>query len=326
MTRAILVSGGAGFIGAQTCKTLAQAGFLPVTLDNLSTGYEAAVKWGPLVKADIRDRAAVTQAVRDHDIKACIHFAAYSLVGESTKNPLKYYDNNVAAGLEFAAALLSEGVEALVFSSTAAAYGVPQTSPIPESHPLAPINPYGGSKIAFEQALHWLGQASPLRYTILRYFNAAGADFDGDIGESHVPETHLIPLICQAAYGTRDALTVFGSDYPTKDGTCIRDYVHVVDLAHAHVAAVKRLLNGGESRIYNVGAGEGVTVLEMLAAAERALGRPVPHVFGERRDGDPVSLVADVSLIKAELDWAAKHSDLETLIRSAAAWQKNKLY
>lgn len=326
MSQAILVSGGAGFIGSQTCKLLAQAGFLPVTLDSLATGYEAAVKWGPLVKADIRDRAAVQQAVKEHDIKACIHFAAYSLVGESTKNPLKYYDNNVAAGLEFTSALMDSGVEAIVFSSTAASYGIPQVSPIPESHPLVPINPYGGSKVAFEGALHWMSQSSNLRYTILRYFNAAGADLDGEIGESHVPETHLLPLICQAAFGQREALTVFGTDYPTKDGTCIRDYIHVVDLAQAHIEAIKRLLNGGESRIYNVGTGEGVTVLEVLNAAERVLGRPVPHQFGERRQGDPVSLVADVSLIKAELGWSAKHSDLETLIRSAAHWQQTKSY
>jgi len=326
MVQSILVTGGAGFIGSQTCKVLAKSGFLPVTLDSLATGYEAAVKWGPFIKADIRDRDSVRKAVKDYDIKACIHFAAFSLVGESTKNPLKYYDNNVGGGVALAAALVEAGVEAFVFSSTAAAYGIPATSPIPETHPLAPINPYGASKVAFEQALNWLGQASPLRYTILRYFNAAGADPDGEIGESHVPETHLIPLICQAAYGQRDALTVFGTDYPTKDGTCIRDYIHVVDLAHAHVEAVKRLMRGGESRIYNVGTGEGITVLEMLTAAERVLGCPVPHVFGERRQGDPVSLVADVSLIQMELDWRAKHSDLDTLIRSAAHWQKNKLF
>ena len=326
MGQAILVSGGAGFIGSQTCKLLAQAGYLPVTLDSLATGYEAAVRWGPLIKADIRDHHAVRKAVKDYEIKACIHFAAYSLVGESTKNPLKYYDNNVAAGLDFLSSLLDEGVEAIVFSSTAAAYGMPQASPIPESHPLVPINPYGASKVAFEGALHWMSQASSLRYTILRYFNAAGADLEGEVGESHVPETHLLPLICQAAFGLREALTVFGRDYATKDGTCIRDYIHVVDLAQAHIEAIKRLLGGGESRIYNVGTGEGVTVLELLEAAERVLGRPVPHRFGDRREGDPVSLVADVSRIQDELGWRAKHSDIDTLIRSAAFWQQNKLY
>ena len=326
MGDAILVSGGAGFIGSQTCKLLAQAGFLPVTLDSLATGYEAAVRWGPLVKADIRDRETVKKVVAEYNIKACIHFAAYSLVGESTKDPFKYYDNNVTAGLQFLSALLESGIEAIVFSSTAAAYGVPQQTPIPETHPLVPINPYGGSKVAFEGALDWMSRASSLRYTILRYFNAAGADPDGEVGESHVPETHLLPLVCQAAFGQRDALTVFGKDYPTKDGTCIRDYIHVIDLAQAHIDAIKRLLNGGESRIYNVGTGEGVTVLEVLNAAERVLERPVPYQFGDRREGDPVSLVADVSLIKQELGWSAKHSDLESLIRSAAFWQQNKLY
>ena len=326
MTEAVLVAGGAGYIGAQTCKNLAQAGYMPVTFDSLVTGYEKAVQWGPFVKADLRDREAVLAAIKTYDIKACIHFAAFSLVGESTRDPAKYYDNNVGAAVAFASALIEGGVNALVFSSTAAAYGLPQTTPIPEDHPLAPINPYGGSKIAFEQALYWLSQAHPLKYTVLRYFNAAGADFDGEIGESHVPETHLIPLICQAAYGTGKPLTVFGQDYDTKDGTCIRDYIHVVDLAEAHVASIKRLLAGGDSVTFNVGTGEGVTVLEMLNAAERVLGRPVPYSFGPRRDGDPTALVADVSRIKAELGWSAKHSDLDTLIRTAGQWQTHKLY
>jgi UDP-glucose 4-epimerase/UDP-arabinose 4-epimerase len=326
MTEAVLVAGGAGYIGAHTCKALHEAGYLPVTLDNLVTGYEAAVKWGPLIKADLRDREAILRAIQTYDIKSAIHFAAFSLVGESTRDPAKYYDNNVGAAVAFTSALIEGGVQSLVFSSTAAAYGIPQTTPIPETHPLSPINPYGGSKIAFEQALHWLSQAHPLRYTVLRYFNAAGADFDGEIGESHVPETHLIPLICQAALGTGKPLTVFGTDYDTKDGTCIRDYIHVVDLGDAHVRAVKRLLEGGENRIFNVGAGEGVTVLDMLQTAERVLGRPVPHSFGPRREGDPVSLVADTTRIRAELAWTPQYSDLETLIRTASQWQANKLY
>jgi UDP-glucose 4-epimerase/UDP-arabinose 4-epimerase len=323
---AVLVAGGAGYIGAQTCKALAEAGYVPVTLDNLVTGYRAAVKWGPLVEADLRDRQAVLAAIAQYDIKSAIHFAAFSLVGESTRNPAKYYNNNVGAATAFAEALVEGGVEALVFSSTAAAYGVPQQTPIPEDHPLQPINPYGGSKVAFEQVLHWMSQAHRLRYTILRYFNAAGADPDGEVGESHVPETHLIPLICQAAFGNGQPLTVFGTDYDTKDGTAIRDYIHVVDLAAAHVAAVKRLLAGGENRIFNVGTGEGVTVLDMLKTAERVLGRPVPHSFGPRRAGDPQALVADVSRIRSELDWRARRSDLETLIRTAALWQENRLY
>ncbi len=326
MTQAVLVAGGAGYIGAQTCKALHQAGFLPVTLDSLVTGYEQAVRWGPLVKADLRDREAILAAIKTHDIKAAIHFAAFSLVGESTSNPAKYYDNNVGAASVFASALVEGGVEALVFSSTAAAYGLPTVTPIPEDHPLAPINPYGASKVAFEQALHWMSLAHPLRYTILRYFNAAGADPDGEIGESHVPETHLIPLICQAALGTGKPLTVFGTDYDTKDGTAIRDYIHVVDLATAHVAAVKRLLDGGDSAIFNVGTGEGVTVLEMLTTAEQVMQKPVPHSFGARRQGDPVALVADVSRIKRQLDWTPRYSDLPNLIRTAFQWQANRLY
>jgi len=328
---AVLVAGGAGYIGAQTCKALAMAGYMPVTLDSLVTGYRAAVKWGPLVEADLRDRDAVLGAIARYDIKSAIHFAAFSLVGESTKNPAKYYNNNVGAATAFVEALVEGGVEAIVFSSTAAAYGIPQQTPIPEDHPLAPINPYGGSKIAFEQVLHWMSQAHPLRYTILRYFNAAGADPDGEVGESHIPETHLIPLICQAAFnqgiaGNGQPLTVFGTDYDTKDGTAIRDYIHVVDLAAAHVAAVGRLLDGGDNRIFNVGTGEGVTVLDMLKTAERVLGRAVPHSFGPRRAGDPQALVADVSRIRSELDWTPLRSDLETLIRTAALWQENRLY
>lgn len=322
----ILVAGGAGFIGAQTCKALYRAGYLPVTLDNLSTGYEAAVKWGPLHPGDLRDRELVMQLVRQHDIKAAIHFAAYSLVGESVTNPAKYYDNNVGAATLFASALIEAGVEALVFSSTAAVYGVPAVSLIPETHPTVPINPYGASKLAFEGALRWLGEAHPFRWTALRYFNAAGADPDGEVGESHVPETHLIPLLCKACLGTGKGLTVFGQDYDTPDGTPIRDYVHVVDLAEAHVLAVARLIGGGDSRILNVGTGEGVTVMQMIEAAERTLGLKVPYEVGPRRAGDPPSLVADSRQIKALLGWKPVCSDLDSLIRDAARWQRNPLY
>lgn len=323
---AVLVAGGAGYIGAQTCKALAQAGFLPVTLDDLSTGYEAAVKWGPLVKANMGDAQIVKRTVAEHGIRSAIHFAAFSLVGESTRDPAKYFRNNVGAGVAFTQALVETGVEALVFSSTAAAYGLPQQTPVSENHPLNPINPYGASKVAFEQALHWMSQAHRLRYTVLRYFNAAGADTDGDIGESHVPETHLIPLICQATLGKASPLTVFGTDYDTRDGTAMRDYVHVCDLADAHVLALKRLLAGGENRIYNLGSGHGVTVKEMLAVAQDVMQKPVPHSYGPRRAGDPPILVADISRVTRELQWTARQSDLETLIRTAADWQAHKSY
>ncbi len=326
MTKPILVAGGAGFIGAQTCKILAQAGYLPVTLDSLATGFAPAVKWGPLVQADIRDKAAVSAAIKTYGIESCIHFAAYSLVGESTQNPAKYYDNNVVAGLEFINSLMDGGVKNFVFSSTAATYGVPQSDIIPETHPTVPINPYGATKLAFEGLLHWLSKSRGLNYTALRYFNAAGADLDGEIGESHNPETHLIPLVCQAALGTGKPLTVYGTDYATKDGTAIRDYIHVIDLATAHLAAVERLASGGDSQIYNLGTGAGLTVLEVIKTAEAVLGKSVPHSFGPRRDGDPQSLVADVSKVRSQLDWTPRHSDLETMIKSAALWQANKRY
>ncbi len=326
MSESILVAGGAGYIGAQTCKALAQAGYTPVTLDSLATGYEAAVKWGPLIKADMRDKAVVAETVRTHKIKSCIHFAAYSLVGESTRDPGKYYDNNVVGGLDFINTLVDNGLEHIVFSSTAATYGMPQSDLIDESHVTAPINPYGATKLAYEGVLQWLSKSRGFTYTALRYFNAAGADLDGEIGESHDPETHLIPLICQAALGTGKPLTVFGTDYPTKDGTPIRDYIHVIDLANAHIAAIERLKRGGDSQVYNLGTGEGVTVLEVIQTAEKVLGKAVPHSLGPRREGDPLALVADVRKALGQLDWKPRHSDLETLISSAARWQANKLY
>jgi len=323
---AILVAGGAGYIGSQTCKALKAAGFLPVTLDNLSTGYRQAVKFWPLVEADLRDRDTVKRTVEQYGIKAAIHFAAYSLVGESVRDPAKYYDNNVGAATAFASALIEAGVGALVFSSTAAVYGIPTVSPIPESHPTDPINPYGATKLAFEGALRWLGEAHPFAWTALRYFNAAGADPDGEVGESHEPETHLIPNLCKAVLGTGPALTVFGQDYDTPDGTPIRDYIHVVDLAQAHVLAIRRLLDGGDSGVFNVGTGQGCTVMEILDAAERVLGRKVPYSVGPRRAGDPPSLVADSSRLKAAFGWAPARSDLDSIIADAARWQGARQY
>ncbi len=323
---AVLVAGGAGYIGSQTCKALKASGFLPVTLDNLSTGYRPAVKFGPFVQADIRDRDIVQETVGRFGITAAIHFAAFSLVGESVRDPAKYYDNNVGAANAFASALIGAGVQAFVFSSTAATYGVPTASLIPEDHPTAPIHLYGASKLAFEGALRWLGEAHPFRWTALRYFNAAGADLDGEVGESHEPETHLIPNLCKAALGTGPALTVYGQDYPTPDGTPIRDYIHVADLAQAHVLAIRRLLAGGDSGIFNVGTGEGATVMQIIAAAERVLGVKVPYTVGPRRAGDPPSLVADSARLKAAFGWAPEHSDLETIIRTAARWQKERPY
>ncbi len=321
---AILVAGGAGYIGAQVCKALAAAGFLPVTVDNLSTGYAEGVKWGPLHIGDLRDRALVGGLIERYRPAGAMHFAAYSLVGESVTDPLKYYDNNVGAAVAFTQALIEGGVEAFVFSSTAATYGIPSVSPIPEDHATVPINPYGASKLAFEGALQWFGEAYPFRWSALRYFNAAGADPEGETGESHAPETHLIPNLIKAALGTGPELTVFGEDYPTHDGTPIRDYIHVVDLAEAHVLAIRALIAGGESGIMNVGTGEGVTVKEMIAAAHRVLSAPVPYRVGPRRAGDPPSLVADPGLLKRRLGWRPRCSDLDSILRDAALWQRTR--
>jgi UDP-glucose-4-epimerase GalE len=321
---AILVAGGAGFIGAHVCKALARAGYLPVTLDNLSNGYRQAVKWGPLVEGDIRDRTLVAEVIERYQPAGAMHFAAFIEVGESATNPLKYYDNNVSAAIAFTGALVEGKVESFVFSSTAAVYGLPDASPIPESHPTVPINAYGATKLAFESALKWFGQAHPFRWTALRYFNAAGGDPDGEIGESHEPESHLIPNMIKAALGTGPALTVFGEDYPTHDGTPIRDYIHVTDLAEAHVLAIRALMAGGDSAIMNVGTGKGVTVKEMLAAANRVLNAPVPYSVGPRRPGDPPSLVADSTLLQQRLGWRPKLSDIDTILRDAALWQRTR--
>jgi UDP-glucose 4-epimerase/UDP-arabinose 4-epimerase len=325
-TPAVLVAGGAGYIGSQTCKALKAAGYLPVTLDNLSTGYREAVKWGPLVEGDLRDQALVQKTVTDYGVVGALHFAAYSLVGESVADPAKYYDNNVGAANAFAAALIDAGVLPFVFSSTAAVYGVPQTALISEDHPTQPINPYGATKLAFEGALKWMGEAHDLRWTVLRYFNAAGADLDGEVGESHEPETHLIPRLCKAVYGKGPPVSVFGRDYDTPDGTPIRDYIHVADLAQAHVIAIRRLIEGADSGIYNVGTGSGFTVLQIIDAAKRTLNLPVPHEDGPRRAGDPPSLVADSSRLQAAFGWKPHHSDLDTIIRTAARWQRDRAY
>jgi UDP-glucose 4-epimerase/UDP-arabinose 4-epimerase len=295
-------------------------------LDNLSKGYAAQVKWGPLVRGDLRDAELVKRLVAEHRIVGALHFAAFIEVGESVRNPVKYWDNNVSAAVAFAAALIEAGVEAFLFSSTAAVYGTPLASPIPESHPTNPINPYGWTKLTFERVLADLGAAHPFRWTALRYFNAAGADLDGEIGESHEPESHLIPLAAKAALGKAPALTVFGNDYDTPDGTPIRDYIHVVDLAAAHVEGLRRLIDGGENLILNVGTGAGHTVMEVLEAAGRVTGRPVPYSLGPRRPGDPPSLVADSRELQKRFGWSPRCSDLETIIRTAWRWQTERTY
>lgn len=323
MTRgAILVAGGAGYIGSHVCKALAVDGYLPVTIDDLSTGHRPAVRWGPLVQADISNAAAVSDVIRRYEIRGALHFAAKSLVGESIAHPLKYYRENVGKGVAFLEALRDGGIGDILFSSTAAVYGVPdEARPITEDDPTRPVNPYGASKLAFEDALKWSARASGGRWAALRYFNAAGADSDGELGEDHEPETHLIPLIVRAARGETSPLTIFGDDYDTRDGTAIRDYVHVEDLARAHIVVLEQLFAGRTDLILNAGAGEGRTVLEVLEAAAACLGRRPPAVTGPRRAGDPPVLVADTSRLAA-LGWRPQRSDLETLIGSAAAWRE----
>lgn len=321
----ILVAGGAGYIGAHTCKQLKASGFKPITLDNLSTGYEKSVLYGPFIHGDLRQRDKIKSIIEKYEIRAAIHFAAYSLVGESVNNPKKYYDNNVSAAIEFADALLSAGVDKLVFSSTAAVYGNPHQDLIDEEHSKLPINPYGATKLAFEGALKWLDAAHGLKHVILRYFNAAGSDFDLEIGESHEPESHLIPLICKAALGNGNSLNVFGTDYDTPDGTAIRDYIHVNDLASAHIEAIKYLLNGGESDAFNVGTGKGISVKEVISAAQQQFAN-VPHSYAPRRIGDPKTLVANPGKIMSKFNWKPQFSDIETIVKTAKAWQENRKY
>ena len=321
MVKAVLVAGGAGYIGSHVCKTLEQSGYLPVTLDNLCTGREDFVRFGPFVKASVADTDTVRATVKKHHIEAVIDLAGSIEVGESVKNPLKYYDNNLAAKIAFLATLKECSVRAFVFSSTAAVYGEPQVVPIPETHPTLPKNPYGWSKLVFEQVLRDFHHAGGPAWMALRYFNAAGASLDGDIGECHDPESHLIPLACYAALGTHPALGIFGNDYDTPDGTAIRDYVHVLDLASAHVLAVDQLLGGAGPAAYNLGNGIGTSVGEILSTFAK-LGIDVPHSFKGRRAGDPTRLVADSSAAKAKLGWKPRHAEVETIIRSAYDWHK----
>lgn len=322
---AVIVAGGAGYIGSHVCKALAARGFLPVTIDNLSTGYEQAVRWGPLHRGDIADGTLIARLIAEYPVVAAMHFAAFSQVGESVREPLKYFQNNTIDAIAFATALTAGGVDALVFSSTAAVYGAPGNEILGENHPLNPINPYGASKLAFELFLRSSSEATGLRYAILRYFNAAGADEQGEIGESHEPETHLIPLICKAALKVGPALTLFGQDYDTPDGTAVRDYVHVSDLADAHILAVERLVAGGDSGVWNVGLGSGHSVRQVVDTAGEVLQRPVPHSLGDRRPGDPPRLVADGSALRRDLGWSPRR-DLADMIRTAAAWQRERVF
>ena len=317
---AILVTGGAGYIGSHACKALAQEGFTPIAFDNLVLGHRDAVRWGPLVEADIRDEDALAETIRKYAVEAVIHFAAFAYVGESVDAPAKYYRNNVGGTLSLLDARRSASVDKLVFSSSCATYGVPDVLPITESAPQRPINPYGRTKLVVEQVLEDYAHAYGSRHVALRYFNAAGADPDGEIGERHDPETHLIPLALLAAAGRREALEVFGDDYDTPDGTCVRDYIHVTDLARAHVLALRHLLDGGDSLALNLGSGSGSSIREVIGAVAQVTGRRVPHVIKPRRPGDPPVLYADPRLAKERLGFETEMSDLHTIVGTAAAF------
>lgn len=320
----ILVTGGAGYIGSHACKALSQAGFTPIVFDNLVYGHREAVRWGPLVVGDLLDPPAIGQVLQDFQPDAVIHFAAYAYVGESVSDPEKYYRNNTIGSLNLFEAMRQAGTDKLIFSSTCATYGLPIDGLISELHPQNPINPYGRSKLMVEQILRDFDHAYQLRSICLRYFNAAGADIAAEIGESHSPETHLIPLVLDAAAGTGAGITIHGSDYDTPDGSCIRDYVHVSDLADAHVLALQALLNGAKSSVYNLGNGRGYSVKEVVAAAQKVTGKEIPVSFGQRRVGDPASLVGDATLIKNVLGWAPRYSELADIIGSAWRWHQRK--
>ncbi|SOD99926.1 UDP-glucose 4-epimerase GalE [Caenispirillum bisanense] len=318
--RAVLVTGGAGYIGSHVCKALAEAGWTPVAYDDLSNGHAWAVQWGPLERGDIRDRDRLRAVVAAYRPEAVLHFAGRIEVGESLLAPFPFYDVNVAGTLTLLDVMAEAGIQALIFSSTAATYGVLHATPAPESHPCDPINPYGRSKLVAERMIADMGAATGMSWTNLRYFNAAGADPEGTIGEAHRHETHLIPLAVQAARGERGAFAVFGTDYPTADGSCIRDFIHVSDLAEAHVLALKRLLDGGASTTFNLGTGTGASVLQVLDSLEAVAGVPVPTEHRDARAGDPPALVGDPSRAMAALSWTPRRSDLTSIIADAWAW------
>jgi UDP-glucose 4-epimerase len=318
----VLVAGGAGYIGSHVVKALLESGHEPVVYDNLSTGHAQAVPDAELIVGDVSDRESLLRLLRRCSFDGCIHLAASSLVGESMQAPSRYFHNNVGGGLVLFDALIAADVPWVVLSSTAAVYGEPEAVPITEDHPTRPTNPYGESKLMLERILGWYEKAYGLRYTALRYFNAAGAHPDGSIGEDHSPETHLLPLVLQVALGQRDTIAVFGTDYPTPDGTAVRDYVHVCDLADAHLRAMERLHRGETSRIFNLGSQRGYSVLEVIEAARRVTGRSIPVSLQERRAGDPAVLVASAERARIELGWTPQY-DLEGIVSGAWRWHES---
>ena len=318
----MLVTGGAGYIGSHAAKALSRAGYRAVTYDNLTGGHRDAVRYGPLVEGDIADVAAVRDAIRRYNIFAVMHFAAFLDVGESVREPARYYRNNVIGALGVLEAMAAESVGYFVLSSTCATYGEPLETPISETHPQQPINSYGETKVAIERALPHFERAHGLRSVVLRYFNAAGADPEGELGEDHAPEIHLIPRAFEAATGGR-CLQLFGDDYPTPDGTCLRDYIHVTDLADAHVRSLEAVVKTGKSSVYNLGTGQPHSVREVIDAVERVLGRRVAWKAGPRRPGDPAALYAAPGKAKTELGWSPRFPDLESIVRTAWGWRES---
>ncbi|MEH7879085.1 UDP-glucose 4-epimerase GalE [Rhizobium laguerreae] len=313
----ILVTGGAGFIGSHICKALSRAGMIPVTYDNLSTGHADSVRWGPLIRAELADVATLRRTLAEFSPDCVIHCGANAYVGESVEMPRKYYRNNVVGSLTLLEACLDQDIDRIVFSSSCATYGVPASLPIREESPQHPVNPYGRTKLIFEMALEDFAAAYGIRFAALRYFNAAGADPDGELAERHQPETHLIPRALLAAAGRLERLDIFGTDYATEDGTCVRDYIHVSDLAQAHLAAVNHLMADGGSLSVNLGSGRGTSVREILQAIHRASGCEVPVRYCARRIGDPPILFANTARAQAELGFAPVLSDIDTIIRTA---------
>ena len=321
---AVLICGGAGYVGSHNVRAFAQKGEEVIVVDSLETGHRAAVPEGiKFYHADIRNAEALDKVFEENNIESVVHFCAYSLVGESMEKPLKYFDNNVGGMISLLEAMQKHSVKRIIFSSTAATYGEPKKVPILETDPTIPTNPYGESKRIMEKMMNWVSRLHDIRYVSLRYFNVAGAWHDGSIGEDHHPESHLIPLILQVPLGKREHITVYGDDYPTQDGTCIRDYIHTEDLARAHILALEYLRNGGESNIFNLGSGDGYSVMEMITAARKVTGHPIPAQVGKRRPGDPAKLVADSSKAQSILKWKPEVTRMEDIIATAWKWHSS---
>ena len=318
----ILVIGGAGYIGSHMCKHLAQSGYQPIVLDSLVSGHREAVKWGTFVNGSLDDSVMLKQILEQHSIAAVMHFAAFCYVGESVTNPAIYYQNNVAATISLLQSMIETNVKNFIFSSSSATYGEPIEIPISENHPQDPINPYGRTKLMVEQIINDFSNAYGLSSVALRYFNAAGADPDGELGEDHRPETHLIPLVLQAALGRKQDIKVFGNDYATKDGTCIRDYIHINDLASAHLLALERLLNGHPGENYNLGNGDGYSVLDVIETARKVTGKLIPFEISDPRSGDPAVLIGSSRKAMDELGWKPKYAELDVIIEHAWNWHR----